>query len=259
MSTLHEAFEEALHELAVQASFVADEEGRIATTPDVAEANLGVLAAKIVAFRKARRALFAESPPAPAATRKPTNELQLAAGASHPSDQEQEGLRTVNQTTIETAATIADPGAPTTEQRAESDLYDAWEAADDAWREQFHPAIVTAGPTWAVDVSTETIRYDVEGTMLPKPYIRVIISSRDYLGKKLGTGSIVQNADYDPEDGTLTLDGDPYIDLYIPDGRAWTVNDLDQLAASLQDLSDAANKLGLPSGLDAEQARMVTS
>lgn len=187
---------------------------------------------------------------ATASTKKPANELQLAAGASHPSDQEQEGLRTVNQTTIETAATIPDPGAATPEQRADSDLYDEWEAADDAWREQFHPAIVAAGPTWAVYVASETIRYDVDGTMLPKPSIRVIFSSRDYLGKKLGTGTIVQNADYDPETGTLTLDGDPYIDLYIPDGRAWSVNDLDQLAASLQDLSDAANRLGLPSGLE---------
>jgi hypothetical protein len=105
-----------------------------------------------------------------------------------------------------------------------------------------------------VDVSTEAIRYDVDGTMLPKPYIRVIFSSQDYLDEKIGMGSIAQNADYDPETGTLDFDGDPYIDLYI-DGwqnlnHPWTINDLDRIAAAVQDLADAANRLGLPSGLE---------
>src|SRR5690606_26511852 len=46
---------------------------------------------------------------------------------------------TVMNDAIPAVSEIADPGAPTPEQRADSDLYDEWEAADDAWREQFHP------------------------------------------------------------------------------------------------------------------------
>lgn len=186
---------------------------------------------------------------ATASTKKTGNELQLAPVATgNPT----KGTVMSDVSTAVSNAPLPDPGEPTEEQCTDMELFAEWADADRAWRHQFIPAILAAAPDWAKTTLTDAERHTDEGTLRDTPNIRTILRGHDYL-PQYGAGTIAQNADYDPETGTLTLDGDPYIDLYFDERHTleqpWTINDLDRIAAAVQDLADAANRLGLPDGV----------
>lgn len=163
-----------------------------------------------------------------------------------------------------TTPSIPYPGHPTDEMRTDRDQMRRYNQLLDEWRQQFHPAIRALAPEWVFAVEDgEVLRrhndIDPESddpTPLPSPVITAHLASKNYIQNHLGCAQITQTVIYDPSTGSLALAA-PYVDLRLPERptaleNPWTTNDLDQIAAGIQDLADVANRFGLPSGLEAD-------
>lgn len=187
-----------------------------------------------------------------ARTKKTAYELELAAVTTSPTNKEEEVMDN------STSTALPYPGPFTTKSHEDPAAFRAHNNLRNQWMQQFIPAILDAAPEWAEQIEGGDIldyEHDLDGmdrdshVPLPVPLISTHVTTRNHL-ERHGTALIMQSVTYNPATGTLTNNGEPFIDVIVPElSRIYeghrTPNDLEEIAAGIKVLANLARRYGV--------------